>query len=106
MLGNHYTEFGCIFRWKVLPKYLQEIDSLKWNTSTTILGETVALPICASPSGFHKLVHKMGELETVKGIYANKHARKPFVPRGVATEGIMANTVFRRNMAHEAVFHR
>jgi len=57
-------------RWKVVPHYLQGADCLNIDTGTLILGEAISSPICAGPSGFHKLGHQLGELETAKGCYA------------------------------------
>eukprot|EP00794_Sanderia_malayensis_P020235 gene20235-22212_t len=57
-------------RYKVLPRYIQGVDCFATDVTTTILGEKLALPICASPSGLHKCAHKGGELETGKGCQA------------------------------------
>ena len=56
-------------RWKVVPRYLQGVDYLNIDTGTVILGEAISSPICAGPSGFHKLGHQLGELETAKGLF-------------------------------------
>ena len=70
-------EIVFFYRWKVLPHYLQGVDCLNIDTSTQVLGETLAYPICASPSGFHRLGHERGELETATGLchHLNMHSR-------------------------------
>jgi isopentenyl diphosphate isomerase/L-lactate dehydrogenase-like FMN-dependent dehydrogenase len=37
------------------------------HLSTTILGNSVSMPICASPTAMQKLAHPIGETATVKG---------------------------------------
>ena len=37
------------------------------DMSTTLLGETVSMPICVSPIGYQKLAHKDGERATAIG---------------------------------------
>ena len=69
-LDFHCKNYSCFFsRWKVVPHYLQGADCLNIDTGTLILGEAISSPICAGPSGFHKLGHQLGELETAKGLF-------------------------------------
>ena len=56
-----------IFRIKVLPRYLKGFNSFDIDLSTTILGKSIDFPICASPTGFHKLADPEGELATARG---------------------------------------
>ena len=47
------------------PRFLRDISQR--DTSTTVLGEPVSLPVLLSPAGMHVNVHPEGELATAKG---------------------------------------
>jgi 4-hydroxymandelate oxidase len=51
-------------RWRLLPRVLRGLSQL--STATTVLGQTVSLPVLIGPSGFHRLAHDEGELATAR----------------------------------------
>ena len=59
------------FRLKIIPRYLQGFNCLNIDPSTTILGQKIAFPICAAPTGFQKVAHPDGELATARGKPSN-----------------------------------
>lgn len=52
-------------RWALRPRVL--VDVSKRDTSTTVLGQKVSMPILVAPTAFHALVHPEGEIATAKG---------------------------------------
>ena len=52
---------------KVLLHYRVLVDVAQRSLSTTLLGETLAMPIAVAPTAFHRLAHPDGELATVRG---------------------------------------
>ncbi|HKW43019.1 MAG TPA: alpha-hydroxy acid oxidase [Thermoplasmata archaeon] len=55
-------------RWALRPRVL--VDVSKRDTSTTVLGESVSMPILVAPTAFHCLVHPEGEVATARGAAA------------------------------------
>eukprot|EP01135_Chromosphaera_perkinsii_P005532 Nk52_evm81s352 gene=Nk52_evmTU81s352 len=53
-------------RLRLRPKMLRGVKSI--DTSTTILGEKIAIPIAAAPTAFHCMAHPDGEKATVKAL--------------------------------------
>jgi 4-hydroxymandelate oxidase len=51
-------------RWRFLPHVLRGLRQV--TTATTVLGQTVAMPVLLAPSGFHRLAHDEGELATAR----------------------------------------
>ncbi len=49
-------------RWVFRPRFMRDVTHL--DTSTTVLGETVAAPILFAPTSVHKLAHPHGEAAT------------------------------------------
>src|SRR2546430_8075959 len=54
--------------WALRPRVL--VDVSKRDTSTTVLGTRVSMPILVAPTSFHGLVHPEGEVATAKGAAA------------------------------------
>jgi 4-hydroxymandelate oxidase len=50
---------------KLLPRYL--IDVSRIDTSLELFGRRHEFPVLLAPTGYHKLFHPQGELETVRG---------------------------------------
>ncbi len=50
--------------WALRPRVL--VDVSRRDTSTTVLGERVSMPILVAPTAFHGLVHPEGELATAR----------------------------------------
>jgi len=44
---------------------LRGVDNV--DMSTTVLGQRISMPICVSPTAFHKLMHPDGEVATARG---------------------------------------
>ena len=57
-------------RWALRPRVL--VDVSKRDTSTTVLGVPVSMPILVAPTAFHRLVHPDGEVATARGAAAAK----------------------------------
>jgi len=51
--------------WALRPRVL--VDVSRRDTSTTVLGERVSMPVLVAPTAFHGLVHPEGELATARG---------------------------------------
>ncbi|KAJ6025867.1 hypothetical protein N7444_013546 [Penicillium canescens] len=64
-------------RFKIRPRILSDVSSV--DTSTTILGEKVSLPIGFSPAAMHGLAHPDGEKAT------SRAASKLNIPMGLST---------------------
>ena len=62
-------------RWKIIPRCLRGINCLNVDTSLTILGERIATPVCASPTGLHKIGNQNGELATIRGKHCVKESQ-------------------------------
>ena len=54
-------------RWRLLPRVLAGLREV--STSTTVLGQEIALPVLIAPSGLHRLAHDAGELATAHGAW-------------------------------------
>src|SRR5467141_1331529 len=55
-------------KWALRPRVL--VDVSKRDTSTTVLGTNVSMPILVAPTSFHGLVHPKGEIATATGTAA------------------------------------
>jgi isopentenyl diphosphate isomerase/L-lactate dehydrogenase-like FMN-dependent dehydrogenase len=55
-------------KWALRPRVLVDVSSC--DTSTTVLGQPVSMPILVAPTAFHGLVHPDGELGTARGAAA------------------------------------
>lgn len=62
---TNQSSFGHI---RLRPRVL--IDVNHCDTSTSVLGTTVSMPILAAPSAFHGMAHPDGECATVRGVGA------------------------------------
>ena len=57
-------------RIRLMPKIL--VDVSKIDTSTTVLGERIASPICIAPTAMQKMAHPEGECATSKAACRHK----------------------------------
>jgi len=55
-------------RWVFLPRTLVDVSAV--DTTTTVLGQTMATPILVAPTAFQKLAHPEGELAMAHGCLA------------------------------------
>jgi 4-hydroxymandelate oxidase len=55
-------------RWVFRPRFMIDVTHL--DTSTTVLGETVAAPVLFAPTSVHKLAHPHGEAATARAARA------------------------------------
>ena len=55
-----------LIRYLIRPKVLVDVSNT--NLQTTILGQEIAFPICASPTGSQCLAHPDGENAVARGI--------------------------------------
>src|SRR5262245_51261633 len=51
-------------RWRFRPRFMVNVE--KRDLSVNILGDMLSFPIGVAPSAFHQLMHKEGELATVR----------------------------------------
>src|SRR5512140_1756800 len=51
---------------RIALHYRVMVDVAKRDTSTTVLGARVGMPVLLAPTAFHKLAHPEGELATVR----------------------------------------
>ena len=51
-------------RWRFLPRVLRGLDGVSLETS--VLGQTVSMPVLIAPAGFHRLMCDEGELATAR----------------------------------------
>ena len=54
--------------WALRPRVLVDVSTR--DTSTTVLGQRVSMPILVAPTAFHGLVHPEGEVGTARGAAA------------------------------------
>jgi len=54
-------------RLRIRPRFLRDVSNR--DLSTTILGHSVSLPICASPTAMQRMAHPLGETATAKGYH-------------------------------------
>jgi 4-hydroxymandelate oxidase len=55
-------------QWRLLPRMLRAVAAV--DTTTTVLGQSVALPVLLAPTGFHRQAHSEGELATARAAKA------------------------------------
>jgi 4-hydroxymandelate oxidase len=70
-------------RLRLRPRVLRDITAI--DTSVTLLGEKLPMPILVAPSGRHRLFHREGEAATARGAAA---AGVPYVTSTSATVSI------------------
>jgi isopentenyl diphosphate isomerase/L-lactate dehydrogenase-like FMN-dependent dehydrogenase len=51
-------------RVKLKPRVLRDIS--KRDLSTTVLGQTISMPILVAPTAFHRMAHPEGEVATAR----------------------------------------
>jgi 4-hydroxymandelate oxidase len=59
-------------RIKLLPRHLVDVSAI--DTSLELFGRRLEFPILFAPTGYHKLFHPEGELETVRGANLSRGA--------------------------------
>jgi 4-hydroxymandelate oxidase len=67
--------------WALRPRVLQGVS--KRDTSTTVLGAKISMPILVAPTAFHGLVHPDGEVATARGAHA---ARTLMIASAISTK--------------------
>jgi 4-hydroxymandelate oxidase len=55
-------------RWRLLPRMLRGLQEV--STATSVLGQSIALPVLVAPSGRHRLCHDAGERATAQAARA------------------------------------
>ena len=75
-LSGNAASFARI-EWR--PRVLRDVSDL--DTSTTILGRTVSMPVILSPTGYTRIAHSEGELAVVRA------AARAGVPYALSTMG-------------------
>jgi len=69
--GDEITLAGNIAAWqrrRLRPRMLRDVTAI--DTSVSVLGERIAAPLIAAPTGRHKLFHPEGERATARGAAA------------------------------------
>lgn len=75
-LGRNSTAFAD---YEFQPRVLRDVSAL--DTSTTIFGRTVAMPLILAPTGFTRIAHSQGELAVTRA------AQRAGVPCSLSTMG-------------------
>lgn len=75
-LGRNVSAFG---RLQLNPRVLRDVSAV--DTSTTILGRSVPLPLALSPTGFTRIADPQGELAVARA------AQRAGLPYGLSTMG-------------------
>ena len=75
-LGRNVSAFG---RLELNPRVLRDVSAI--DTSTTILGRPVPLPLALSPTGFTRIADPQGELAVARA------AQRAGLPYGLSTMG-------------------
>lgn len=57
-------------RIRLLPRHLVDVSGI--DTGCTLFGQVHPFPVLLAPTGYHKLFHAEGELETVRGANASE----------------------------------
>jgi 4-hydroxymandelate oxidase len=57
---------GAWYRWRVRPHVLAGVAHA--DTSVTVLGRTLAMPVMAAPTALHVMAHPGAEVETARGV--------------------------------------
>src|SRR5258705_9399170 len=70
-------------RLRLRPRMLRDITAI--DTSASVLGERLAMPLMVAPTGRHRLVHPEGARATARGAAA---AGVPYAPAPPATGSI------------------
>jgi 4-hydroxymandelate oxidase len=73
----------CFARIRLRPRMLVDVSHI--DTATTLLGQTLKMPVLLAPVAYQKMIHPEGELESVRG--ANL-AGIPFVASTSATTAV------------------
>ena len=57
--------------WRLVPRTLAGVGPLSGvSTTTRLLGDTVATPVLAAPTAYHRFAHDEGEVATARGVAA------------------------------------
>ena len=56
-------------KWALRPRVF--VDVAQRDTSTTVLGQRISMPVLVAPTAFHGLVHPDGEVATARGAAAS-----------------------------------
>lgn len=75
-LGRNASAFSD---YDFVPRVLRDVSNI--DTSTTVLGRTIPLPLVLSPTGFTRIAHSQGELAVARA--AARHG----LPYGLSTMG-------------------
>jgi 4-hydroxymandelate oxidase len=78
-------------RLRLRPRMLRDVSAI--DTSTTVLGHRIDVPLMVAPTGRHRLFHPDGERATARGAAA---AGAPYVMATTATVGIEEVAAERR----------
>lgn len=65
--------FPCLFiiippsccRWRLFPRVLRDVS--KVDMSTTVLGQSVSMPVCVAATAMQRMAHPEGETATARG---------------------------------------
>ena len=58
----------ALARFEIVPRVLVDVSHL--DTTMTLFGRKHEFPVLLAPTGYHKLIHPAGELETIRGANA------------------------------------
>jgi 4-hydroxymandelate oxidase len=87
--GDEVTLHGnraAFDRWRLLPRVLRGVRDV--STATSVLGQTVALPVLIAPSSLHRLCHDEGERATARAAKAAGTIYTLSTPASIAIEEV------------------
>jgi 4-hydroxymandelate oxidase len=73
-------------RWRLLPRVLRGLREV--STVTTVLGQSVALPVLIAPTSLHRLAHDAGETATARAAQASRTIYTMSTPASIALEDV------------------
>lgn len=69
-IHTYRMKYSCEFcRYRFRPRLLVDVSDIQ--LSTKVLGQSISMPICVSPTGAHRLANADGEKATARGWYSN-----------------------------------
>jgi 4-hydroxymandelate oxidase len=73
-------------RWRLLPRVLRGLRDV--STATSVLGQTITLPVLIAPSSLHRLCHDEGERATARAAKAAGTIYTLSTPSSIAIEEV------------------
>ncbi|KAK3562994.1 hypothetical protein QTP86_013260 [Hemibagrus guttatus] len=66
------SEEGVKLRWRLFPRVLRDVSNV--DMSTTVLGQSVSMPVCVAATAMQRMAHPEGETATARGMMLSSWA--------------------------------